>query len=251
MDADDIIEPSLVNDVLNFINATNCDIVTFEHVEFTGELNFGFTSDKQIIDKNVYNGEDLLKRLLEIKRNSWVPIWMYFFRRDFLEQAGLSFKEGGINHEDVLFTPQIILKSDKIGYLNYPYFYYRQRPNSITSVPNSFRKKDHFIIANELYENACKEKSITKRKLLFVYVVSRYEHIISQIKSQKNENMLTELSEVKKVIKTKKYLRPYLNQDFYNHFPKSKISRCFIQFNNWVLKWPRRIYKYQIKSRLK
>jgi glycosyltransferase involved in cell wall biosynthesis len=225
MDTDDIIESKLIEDVMTFIQKKNCDIVTFEHIEFSDKLNFGLRSQKLLNDREIYPGNLVLEHYLNLKRNNWVAIWMYFFRRDFLIQSGLQFKEGGINHEDVLFTPQIILKTKRIGYLNHTYYYYRQRPNSITTVPNSFRKKDHFIIANELYENACREFSTENKTLLLRYVVSRYEHIISQIKAQKSIALNSELLEVKNDIKNKKELMPYLNEYIYTHIPKSKLNR--------------------------
>ena len=247
MDTDDIIEKTLIEDALGFADKEKCDIVTFEHIEFSGKLNFGYISEKQIKDNQIYDGEDLLDHYLNIKKNNWVPIWMYVFKRDFLIQSELEFKEGGINHEDVLFTPQIILKSEKIGYLKHAYYYYRQRPNSITTCANSFRKKDHFIIANELYDTACKKNEIRHKELLLKYVVIRYEHIISQIKAQNNPNLREELLEVKKDIKHKKLLKDFITKDFKELLPKSIITNLCLKLWNILAKWPRRIYKYQIK----
>lgn len=250
MDTDDIIEKTLIEDAIKFADKEKCDIVTFEHIEFSENLNFGYKSEKQIKDKQIYQGETLLDHYLNIKKNNWVPIWMYVFRRDFLIQSELQFKEGGINHEDVLFTPQIILKSERIGYLNHAYYYYRQRPNSITTCTNSFRKKDHFIIANELYDIACKKTLMRHKELLLKYVVIRYEYIISQIKAQNNLTQREELLEVKKDLKHKKLLKDFITKDFKELLPKSIISIRGLKLWNILAKWPRCIYKYQIKPRL-
>lgn len=249
MDSDDLLDPNAILECMNFAMVNNCEIVTFEHKEISDNLSPEYRSNIQLLDKQLLNGEQLLQHLISIQRRNWIPIWMYFFSRDFLEKSGLQFKEGGINHEDILFVPQIILKALNIGYLDCDYYLYRQRPNSITSCRNSFRKIDHFIIANELYDVALKEYSLPKRVLLLKYVASRYDYIISQIKSFNSRNLKEELNEVKRDLKNKRKLKKYLSNDIYEELMRPFGLIWIKRYWDVVTKWPRLIIKYKILAK--
>ena len=62
---------------------------------------------------------------------------MYFYRRGFLEESGLTFYEG-ILHEDEPFSFMAMIKASRTKYLAKPYYLRRIREGSIMTVPRTY-----------------------------------------------------------------------------------------------------------------
>lgn len=75
------------------------------------------------------------------------------YRKDFLIQNGLFFKEG-IVHEDQEFTPRAYCLAKRIAYINVPAYNYWVRSGSIMTSPEKRAKKakDLLVICDSLYQ---------------------------------------------------------------------------------------------------
>lgn len=91
-----------------------------------------------------YNQNALLKRDF-----AFVCVVLRAYRRAFLEQHHLWFKEG-IFHEDNLFTPLACYYAQKVKQIGGCLYDYRVRSSSITTTVNSKRLTDLLSTANEL-----------------------------------------------------------------------------------------------------
>ena len=79
-----------------------------------------------------------------------VEAWLYVYRREFLLNHGLCFREG-ILHEDVEFTPRALLKCDKILELPECLYHYMVRENSISTQKDKTKNiRDLFQTLREL-----------------------------------------------------------------------------------------------------
>lgn len=81
----------------------------------------------------------------------------YVFRRKFLMQNGLTFKEG-IYYEDTHFIPRALYKAGALGVFNQPVYCYFHREGSLTK--STLREKhvdDQIVIINDLSEFMHKE----------------------------------------------------------------------------------------------
>ena len=64
------------------------------------------------------------------------PVWTAVWRRAFLKEKGLQFKEG-ILHEDMLFSFQAFMAADRVMAIPERLYHYRARPDSICTKPVS------------------------------------------------------------------------------------------------------------------
>lgn len=90
---------------------------------------------KEICKKNVkpyktYSGKQFFLEQLKSNHIS-MQAWLGIYSRDFLIKNSLFF-EKGILHEDERWTPQLLAKAVKVKYLNFPFYHYIIRENSIT-----------------------------------------------------------------------------------------------------------------------
>lgn len=102
-----------------------------------------------------------------------------FYKTEFLRKNKLFFTEG-ILHEDSEFTPKVLLKSEKIAYFDYPFYFYRQRSGSImsrvTEKSNISLEKICFSLLED-YKN-CSSEEKEKKKILSKLIISYYKVIL-------------------------------------------------------------------------
>ncbi len=98
------------------------------------------------IAEQVYTGTELLEALLEADQYR-VPPWLMIVERAFFERHGLRFHPGMPLHEDELFTPQVLLAAQRVGYLFRALLHYRVRPGSIMTSPISMQDVHDYGLA--------------------------------------------------------------------------------------------------------
>lgn len=99
--------------------------------------NFNYTYDDKEPIKNKYqyegvlSGPDFLSESLLTNQFS-MPVWINLYKRTFLLEHQLSFREG-IYHEDEEFNPKAFSLAKSVMSENTYFYSYYQRPNSITN----------------------------------------------------------------------------------------------------------------------
>lgn len=91
----------------------------------------------------------------------FVCVWQRCYRRVFLLENELSFREG-ILHEDNEFTPLVCLKAKTMKVIPDVLYNYRVRPGSIMTTRGLRSKESLVIIGNELSDFFANEKGVNK-----------------------------------------------------------------------------------------
>lgn len=63
----------------------------------------------------------------------------YMLKKTFWDQLPFQFTVGVV-HEDCEFTPKFVVRADRIGVLDFPFYYYRRRTGSITTSSKSVKQ---------------------------------------------------------------------------------------------------------------
>ncbi|MDE6486538.1 MAG: glycosyltransferase [Muribaculaceae bacterium] len=145
VDSDDRIEANCLGYLLNFAGDNRLDVLCFGlFLEYAD----GRTSLFPINNKGgeVYKGCDFLNRV------AMPPAaWAALYKRSFLNSRYLRFLEG-ILHEDQEFTPRAYYLSERIAFINIPFYYYCQREGSIMKSSRDARRcRDLLKVADSLY----------------------------------------------------------------------------------------------------
>ncbi|WP_426710478.1 glycosyltransferase [Cetobacterium sp. SF1] len=128
-----------------------CDYEEFSEVGRRGEI---FKNKKYFID-NLSEGEYIYIPELTV-------VWNKIYRRKFLLENNILFKEGIVN-EDNDFTIKCFFKSKGIKYVNFIGYFYRKRVGSITSTLN---KEKRIVALREIIGSLIKflKKDILKEE---------------------------------------------------------------------------------------
>lgn len=163
VDSDDLIAPTMIEELLDVLIEKKADIVECNYVCFTSE-------DEQDLKNNIdgeqtdsYTSKAALSLLIENSAFKYT-VWNKLYRRDIFDT--LRFEVGKL-HEDVFFTYQAFGSCKKIAKIEKPLYFYRQRSGSIMGSPFSLhsldsleaRKRQYFFIKEDYPELSGKAQS--------------------------------------------------------------------------------------------
>lgn len=153
VDSDDWVEPTMLNRLAEEANGE--DMVCFA-CRRTDNNAHDTLHPEQSGGWEYYN-----RHALEHREVAFVCVWQRCYRREFLIENGLRFREG-ILHEDNEFTPRVCLKAKKTKVIPDVLYNYRVRPGSIMTTRGLQSKESLIIIGNELSELFSNECGIDK-----------------------------------------------------------------------------------------
>ncbi len=138
VDSDDYIEADACSRLLQR-SAEDVDIVAGLFYDQNG------SKRKVIKRKGFRDGEVVSSREFIIRsvqnRCFMVQAWAYLYKKSFLLQNDLLFREGWL-YEDLDLAPRLFMCAGKISFMDYPFYTHAFRRNSILCSPNS-KKKIH------------------------------------------------------------------------------------------------------------
>lgn len=155
MDSDDIISLDALEKCYNYCTTNKSDLCIFDSDIFyeqnSNTIPWDYDRSNILEENKRYNGEELLNLLLDSEKHRAV-VWLQFIKWDYLKQLNLSFFRG-IIHEDELFTPQLLLQTKNIYYLNQKFVKHRIRTSSIVGKGYSKRNIDCYLtVFDELFK---------------------------------------------------------------------------------------------------
>lgn len=133
VDADDYIEPTLLEDAVTAAEQTGAEQVLFNYRQvIDGEAKDAYLRfDDEVIDLEKFGLANYFYRY-------WMPYkhgqeaWSKLYRRSVIEENGLRFAPNDeIFAEDTLFSAMYLLHTRRIAALSRPYVYYVQRGDSL------------------------------------------------------------------------------------------------------------------------
>ena len=128
-----------------------------------------------------YYQEDALKSW----RFAFVSVVKRAYRRAFLEENSLRFKEG-IFHEDNLFTPIVLYHAGHVKVLDRNLYNYRARKGSIMTSPSPKKLMDKLLVANELAQFFTKQKGVEKATV-YRYITHIYQTVFYEPQPKETE----------------------------------------------------------------
>ena len=153
LDSDDWVEPTMLKQLAHHCNST--DMLCFACRRTDNGASDPLQTE-QAAGWDYYN-----RHALERREVAFVCVWQRCYRRSFLIENNLCFREG-ILHEDNEFTPRACLKAKKVTVIPDVLYNYRVRPGSIMTTRGMKSKESLILIGNDLSEMFGQETSINK-----------------------------------------------------------------------------------------
>lgn len=176
VDSDDFIEHDAVEKLLACARENRLDVVCgnayrikFKDSYSSKSIMIGGTSNNKVM-----TGEEYLVDCINYRKFS-VAVWTRMYRRDLILKNNIYFTKG-LLHEDENWTPKLLLAAERVGYLDYTFYNYIIRDNSITQTED--RRKHIFDIIKTCRELESEYNKLTinkvNKRVLKDYLVRLY-----------------------------------------------------------------------------
>ena len=153
VDSDDWVEPNMLTQLAAMVDGI--DILCFA-CRRTDNESCDIMAQEQSDGWSYYN-----RHALEARIVPFVCVWQRCYRREFLTENNLFFREG-VLHEDNEFTPRACLKAQSVKVIPDVLYNYRVRPGSIMTTRGLRSKESLVLIGNELSELFVNETGIDR-----------------------------------------------------------------------------------------
>ena len=177
LDSDDWLETNALETLVG--NLDGEDLVCFSGRRYL-ELENRFLPSDQLEERVYESGMDYYnENALQRRDFAFVCVVLRAYKRTFLEEKGLRFKEG-IFHEDNLFTPQACFFAHEVRVINNCLYDYRVRGNSITTTSSLKHQSDMLGVANELAA-FFKSKTGFDKTVVYRALTHHYQSVLDSI----------------------------------------------------------------------
>ena len=172
VDSDDYLEKDAIEQLLRGA-LPGIDLIAGAHSDWHGE--------KQIIrkrtglqDGKIYTSKEFIINSLKIDRFIQVVSWSYMYRRDYLLENKLFFRKGWL-YEDLDLILDLLLHTDSIIYIDYPFYNHVFRDGSIIISDISWKKiHDNVGVLKHWKETIDNVNDSTLQKFLYFELIANY-----------------------------------------------------------------------------
>lgn len=148
VDPDDYVDTNMLEELYNFANNYNCDIVMFGRYHFNskGEK----TINIPIKETGIITKEKVLEKLFTNEIES--QAWQKFYKRDLWNN--IRFQLGRVYAEDVAIMHEVFDKAKIFGNINKPLYYYFVNDSTLTTSYRPFKWMSLYLAFKERYDYA-------------------------------------------------------------------------------------------------
>lgn len=157
VDPDDYVDLDMCSRLSTYLDRYgDVDVLVFDALEEIGDSAIRMYEQKKY-PMNVITGKEYMIQCYQ-SHSFGVEVWRRMYRRSFMEENDLSFKEG-ILHEDIEFTPRVLLKAERILEIPDAFYHYIVHENSMCTWKNRTNNiRDVFATLKEQVELAAEQE---------------------------------------------------------------------------------------------
>ena len=178
VDSDDYIDSEAVNTLVKTMEINNLDIILGNAIKEEEEKKISLINPRSS-NNLIMRGEDYFATALKNKQYN-DAVWLNMYSTELIKKNKIYFIKGQL-HEDINWTPKVLIIAKKVMFINFPFYHYIIRENSITQQKDFSKNKLHKMMACEdlsaFYdknEKNIKEKNlkIYREQLIYIYITS-------------------------------------------------------------------------------
>ncbi len=225
VDSDDYIDKQLLEKLEEEIkNNVLVDVIGYNFIN----LDENYEKTDVVTKPNKYNltGEQAIIELV-LGKQYFEPAWGFSYRLDYWKKNCFNYMKG-IYHEDFALTPLVIIKAEKVSFIDFDGYYYIKNKNSITRSINVEKEKrlaQDFLKGYDYLSEEIKKVNVSNeyaKKLFMSYIANSIIYKLGNISPELQKWYREEL----KIRNVQKYIM----QDTF----KRKIRKCLIRIKNKI-----------------
>lgn len=175
VDSDDYLQPNFLKNLYEEAIKNNLDISIGGYTKkYTNSLTEIYFRDGKLFELEVTTGSNFLYHEF-LYQDYRMEVWSSLYKRSFLEMQNLEFINS-LLHEDEHFTPQSLLKANRVKLVNSYDYMYRQRDESIMTTQPTIKHVQSLLFILKDFIKKFDSEINSKNKILYTFLIS---HLVS------------------------------------------------------------------------
>ncbi|MCI8290692.1 MAG: glycosyltransferase [Clostridia bacterium] len=176
--------------------------------------------------KSNINGQEAISSLI-LDKQYFEPAWGFAYNLKYWKENNFKYIKG-LYHEDFALTPLVILKANKVSFIDFDGYYYIITQNSITR--NSDIEKEKRLAEDLLKGYDCLKEELEKANISDKNVIDLFMSYIANSAIYRLQNLSKELKKWYRLELKKRKISKYIMNDTF----KRKIRKCLIRLKNRI-----------------
>lgn len=225
VDSDDFIDSKLLEKLEEEININPLvDVIGYNFVDMNEKYKKTLVTTRPKASN--LSGEQAISELV-LGKQYFEPAWGFSYRLDYWKKNDFKYMKG-IYHEDFALTPLVVLKAEKVSFIDFDGYYYIKNQNSITRNVNI--EKERKLAEDLLKGYDYLSSEIEKIEFVDKYAKRLFMSYIANSIIYRLENINKELKKwYRKETRKRKVSHHIMNDTF-----KRKIRKCLIRIKNRI-----------------
>ena len=184
VDSDDVIHPSMYEEMVNYLASQECDLVSCSFTKFSTEDEINTDMEIDSYPKVTLTRDDAIKCSFEKdkKENFINVVWTLLIRAEIAKSV--KFDCSMTNAEDTKFSFEVLMKTNRVGWLFAPFYMYYQNKNGAVASITSIKQVQCINLHYEIYLSVCKINDKALKKEGYLCFLRNFSYFIFGVEKQ-------------------------------------------------------------------
>lgn len=178
VDSDDVIHPSMYEEMVNYLVSQDCDIVSCSFKKFSTEDEINDNLDMNLFPKETLTRNEAISLSFDKKNKEGLinAVWTLLIRTEIAKSV--KFDCSLTNGEDTKYAFEILMKTKQVGMLYAPLYNYYKNENGAVAQITSKKQVECINVFYEIYLTVCTFNDKALKKEAYLCFLRNFSYLI-------------------------------------------------------------------------
>lgn len=184
VDSDDIIHPSMYEEMVSYLVSQDCDLVSCSFTRFSTEEEINNNLDMNLFPKETLTRNEAISLSFDKnKKEGFInAVWTLLIRASIARSV--KFDCSLTNGEDTKFSFEVLMKANRVGWLFAPFYMYYQNKNGAVASITSKKQVECINVYYEIYLTVCTFNDKALKKEAYLCFLRNFSYLIFGVEKQ-------------------------------------------------------------------
>lgn len=178
VDSDDVIHPSMYEEMVSYLVSQDCDLVSCGYSDFSEDNDVKLNIEIDSYSKVLLTRDEAMRLSFEKDRKEKFikAVWTLLIRASIARSV--KFDCSLTNGEDIKFSFEVLMKANRVGWLFAPFYMYYQNKNGAVASITSKKQVECINVFYEIYLTVCTFNDKALKKEAYLCFLRNFSYFI-------------------------------------------------------------------------
>ncbi|HCI60843.1 MAG TPA: hypothetical protein DE313_08570 [Ruminococcus sp.] len=178
VDSDDVIHPSMYEEMVSYLVSQDCDLVSCGYSDFSEDNDVKLNIEIDSYSKVLLTRDEAMRFSFEKDRKEKFikAVWTLLIRASIARSV--KFDCSLTNGEDIKFSFEVLMKANRVGWLFAPFYMYYQNKNGAVASITSKKQVECINVFYEIYLTVCTFNDKALKKEAYLCFLRNFSYFI-------------------------------------------------------------------------